>query len=75
VDIRRGEIVNTELTCIPFGLFVGMLANGGASEHELRDACPNLGPRVQVRLAYARDIPSEVPPPDEPDEPESLIQA
>ena len=42
---------------IPFGLFARMLADGGASEEEIRRERLQIGPRdLQTLLAYARRL-------------------
>lgn len=46
---------------IPFGLYAHMLANGGASEEEIRRVYPQVSVRdLRTLLAYARSLPADV---------------
>src|SRR4051812_35696191 len=46
---------------IPFDLFARLIANGGASEDEIRRAYPQVSRHeLQMLLAYARSLPSDV---------------
>lgn len=56
---RRKPVIGDML--IPFGLFVRMLANGGASEQQLRRECSHLSAReLQTLQAYARGLPADL---------------